>query len=485
MISLPPRIPLTDGPVIIAGVGASFGVSRDEVRALLTLALDQAGIPLKYLSALVTVDSKAREDGLVALAAELDIPLLAHQAEKLAEVHVPHPSAQVRDAVGTASVAEASAMLGAPEWSARRLGASVELIVGKTASPRATVAIARHWLADLRHHGDQELAPGMLDLAVNVSTEPVPSWLTDAIGSAVTDLSHYPDARAATAAVAASHGRSEAEVLLTAGAAEAFTLIAQSLIRFLSNPKAVVVHPQFTEPEVALRAAQWPMGREVLRVDDWFALHPARVPADANVVVVGNPTNPTGTLHPVQRILRLRKPGRILVVDEAFMDSVPDETESMLAHRDLTGVLVIRSLTKTWGLAGLRIGYLVGDPELIAAAAEVQPHWSVSSPALAAATVCVSDEARVEATRRAELVCAERERLRSALRSRQFTVAPESAGPFLLTRHPGRPELHRELREADIAVRRADTFPGLGAGWVRVSVRDAAVTDRLLAVIDA
>ena len=111
--------------------------------------------------------------------------------------------------------------------------------------------------------------------------------------------------------------------------------------------------------------------------------------AASDLVVIGNPTNPTGVLHPAAVITSLRRPGRILVIDEAFMDCVPGETETMIGN-DMTGLLVLRSLTKTWGLAGLRAGYVIGDPTLIAAMQRQQPPWSVSTPALAA-TVALPD----------------------------------------------------------------------------------------------
>ncbi len=333
---------------------------------------------------------------------------------------------------------------------------------------------------DLAHHGDAELAPGLLDLAVNVRPDPLPDWLSTAILAACGRLDGYPDPRAATAAIAARHRRPVSEVLLTAGAAEAFTLIAQGL----PVGRAAIVYPQFTEPEVALRAAGWQIERVLLDPGDGFALHPELIPEDCSLLVVGNPTNPTGTLHAGALLRGLCRPGRTVVVDEAFMDSIPDEPESLAGLADLSGLLVVRSLTKTWGLAGLRIGYLLGDPALIAAARAVQPRWSVSVPALAAAAACMRPVAIEECRRRADLVAGERERLRKGLSERGFQVADRSFGPFLLVRHPGRPGLHAELRRYRIAVRRSDTFPGLGAGWLRISVRDAAGTARLLATLD-
>ncbi len=83
-------------------------------------------------------------------------------------------------------------------------------------------------------------------------------------------------------------------MLLTAGAAEAFVLLA----RALKVRRPVVVHPQFTEPEAALRDAGHSVDRVLLRAEDGFRLDPALVPEDADLVVIGNPTNPTSILHP-------------------------------------------------------------------------------------------------------------------------------------------------------------------------------------------
>jgi histidinol-phosphate aminotransferase len=235
---------------------------------------------------------------------------------------------------------------------------------------------------DLAHHGDAEVGPGLVDLAVNVRTDPMPPWLAEPLARSLADLASYPDPRPAVAALAARHRRPVDEVLLTAGAAQAFVLIAQAL-RDARHP--VVVHPQFTEPEAALLAAGHQVDRVILQADIGFRLDPALVPSDADLVVLGNPTNPTSVSHPAATVARLARPDRVLVVDEAFADTIPGEPESLAARRDLPGVLVLRSLTKTWGLAGLRVGYLLGDAALLRRLAAVQPLWPVSTPALAAA----------------------------------------------------------------------------------------------------
>ncbi|GAA4101779.1 histidinol-phosphate/aromatic aminotransferase/cobyric acid decarboxylase-like protein [Nocardioides kongjuensis] len=329
-------------------------------------------------------------------------------------------------------------------------------------------------MVDLRHHGDVE-ARGMLDLAVNVYDGPRPAWLDAALRSSLDEVGAYPDPSAARAAVAAHHARSEDDVLVTAGAAEAFTLVAR--LRAWRRP--VVVHPQFTEPHAALEQAGHTVTPVVLR--EPFTLDPALVPQDADLVVVGNPTNPTGVLHPAALLDGLRRPGRLVVVDEAFMDCVPGEPES-LAGGPLDGMVVLRSLTKHWGIPGIRAGYVVGDPLVVAELARAQTPWSVGTTAAAAVVACTGPEAAPEATRRAEQVRDWREHLEKGLADLGIHHLPATASFVLARVGDG---VHAALRERGIAVRRADTFPGLDGSWIRIAVRPPDTTNELLRALSA
>lgn len=335
---------------------------------------------------------------------------------------------------------------------------------------------------DLRHHGDAEVrGENLTDLAVNVRTHTPPEWLRERIAASLTSLAAYPDGSSARAAVAGRHGLPVERVLLTAGAAEAFVLIA----RALPARRPVVVHPQFTEPEAALRAAGHGVGRVLLRAEDGFRLDPEAVPEEADLVVIGNPTNPTSVLHPVALLERLARPGRTLVVDEAFMDVVPGEREALCDRTDVPGLVVLRSLTKTWGLAGLRIGYVLAAPETVALLSEAQPLWPVSSPALAAAEACMEPRALVEAAEAADRITVDRAHLLAGLAEfSEVEVVEAARGPFVLVRLERAAEVRERLRLLGFAARRGDTFPGLGPQWLRLAVRDRATTNRFLQALD-
>lgn len=337
----------------------------------------------------------------------------------------------------------------------------------------------------LRHHGDVDAAPGLLDFAVNVRGATPPGWLTDRLAATLTRLGRYPSAAddsAAREVVAARHGRDAGDVLVLSGAAEGFALLPALAPRY-----AAVVHPTFTEPEAALRSAGIPVVR--VPTDGEHRLVPARVPDGADLVVLGNPTNPTSVLHPADTVRALARPGRVLVVDEAFADAVPGEAES-LACDAVPGVLVLRSLTKTWALPGLRAGYALGAPELLARLATPRPPWPVSTLVLEAVTACNEPRAVAEAAEAAAETARHREWLADRLAALPGVhVHQPAAGPFLLLRVPNGDRVRAALSHGGVAVRRADTFPGLTPDHLRVAVRPpamaTALVDALRAALDS
>ncbi|MDK9674922.1 cobyrinate a,c-diamide synthase [Propionibacterium freudenreichii] len=333
---------------------------------------------------------------------------------------------------------------------------------------------------DLTHHGDRDVLPGLVDLAVNVRDVRPPAWLVERIVASSDQWAHYPDQREATRAVALRHGVNPDQVLLTAGSSEAFSLIAHGF-----SPRwAVVVHPQFTEPEVALRNAGRPVGRLVLHASDGFQFDHELLDPRADMVVIGNPTNPTGVLHSAASLRALCRPGRVVVVDEAFMDAVPGEPESLIGAR-MDGLLVTRSFTKTWSVPGLRIGYVVGDPALIRILAHEQPCWPISTPALVTARECSTPRAVEQATSDARQAAQDRRHLVARLAGIGIQTVGEARAPFVLVDLRAHPPggLRAGLRTLGFTVRSGESFPGLGAGWLRLAVRHPDISDAFVAAL--
>ncbi|MGH2801423.1 MAG: bifunctional adenosylcobinamide kinase/adenosylcobinamide-phosphate guanylyltransferase [Thermoleophilaceae bacterium] len=325
----------------------------------------------------------------------------------------------------------------------------------------------------LRSHGDAALAPGLADHAVNVMSGGPPDWLRAALHDALDSDGHrYPDERPAAAALAALHGRDAAEVVPTNGAAEALWLLPAALRPTL----AACVHPAFTEAEAALRAHGVPVARVLRDPDRDFALDPAAVPDAADLVVVGNPASPSGTLDPAAALLALRRPGRVLVVDEAFMDLVPGEPGT-LVRDPLPDVIVVRSLTKSMALPGVRAGYAVAAPALAQRLRAARPAWSANAVALAALTAVAERPEVLAAT--AERAAQGRADLAERLDGLAGVRTWPGAANFCLVCVADGPEVVAALRERGIAVRPAASFPGLGPGHLRITARSAPENERV------
>jgi histidinol-phosphate/aromatic aminotransferase/cobyric acid decarboxylase-like protein/adenosyl cobinamide kinase/adenosyl cobinamide phosphate guanylyltransferase len=327
--------------------------------------------------------------------------------------------------------------------------------------------------ADLRRHGDELVRPGDADHAVSVMAGGPPAWLREQLESAlVTGIGAYPSEVEAVAALAALHGRDPAEVVPVNGAAQALWLLPAALRPSL----AACVHPAFTEGEAALRAHGVPVVRVLRDPERGFALDPEAVPEAADLVLAGNPVSPSGTLDPAAALLALRRPRRTVVVDEAFMDLVPGEPGSLVRDAP-SDVVVVRSLTKSLAIPGLRAGYAVAAAPLADRLRAVRPPWSVNALALAAlAAAARRPDALAAAARRAER---EREDLVRRLAGIERVRTWPASASFCLVEVPDGPRVAAALRDARIAVRPAASFPGLGAGHLRITARGAEENARL------
>jgi histidinol-phosphate aminotransferase len=174
-------------------------------------------------------------------------------------------------------------------------------------------------------------------------------------------------------------------------------------------------------------------------------------------------------LHRREQLLALRRPGRILVIDEAFADAVPGEPDS-LAGFSLPDVLVLRSLTKTWSLAGLRVGYALGSPDVLAQLTTQRTHWAVGTLQLEAIAACCAAEAVAEAAAGAVRLAALRAEMVAGLASVGARVV-DGRAPFVLFSVRDAEDVRTRLLDKGIAIRRCDTFVGLNERYLRAAVR--------------
>jgi cobalamin biosynthesis protein CobC len=218
-----------------------------------------------------------------------------------------------------------------------------------------------------------------IDLSTGINRMPYP--LPALPLSAWTDLPTKP-AMAALLAAARSAYRTEAPIAALSGAQGAIQLIPH-----LARPGlARILAPTYNEHAAALRRAGW-------RVEEVSSLGAL---AGADLALVVNPNNPTGAHHaPADLLALLPQTGR-LVVDESFADPVPGL--SLAARAGQGGLVVLRSFGKFYGLAGLRLGFVLGSEDDVAQLAEMAGPWPVSGAALAIGTRALLDESWQEET---------------------------------------------------------------------------------------
>ncbi|HEY2054604.1 MAG TPA: Rv2231c family pyridoxal phosphate-dependent protein CobC [Solirubrobacterales bacterium] len=459
------------GDALAAAAAGGDRVLIDGLGAWIAAVLHRAGAfddpSAEHLDA-VGQRVEAEIEALVGLSREVELTVVAEEA---GSGMLPASAASRRwlDLLGTAT----QRLAGVAE--------RAELVVAGRAIPlsavRAPAEGAEVDLRELRHHGDTELREGDADHAVNVLAGGPPPWLRQALDAALErDAARYPDDSAARAALADLHGRDPEEIVPTNGAAEALWLLPTALRPTL----AACVHPGFTEAEAALRAHGVPVVRVLRDPERSFALDPEAVPEAADLVILGNPASPSGTLDPADAILALRRPGRVVVVDEAFMDFVPGGAPTLVGEH-LGGVIVVRSLTKVLAIPGLRAGYAVGVPGLAERLRSARPPWSANVLALAALEAAARHPRELAAI--AERVAAERDDLAARLSEVGGVRTWPSVANFCLLEVDDGDRLAARLRERGIAVRTASSFPGLDRRHVRVTARDPEANARLVAAL--
>ncbi|WII36641.1 threonine-phosphate decarboxylase CobD [Paenibacillus thiaminolyticus] len=334
-----------------------------------------------------------------------------------------------------------------------------------------------------------------VDFSANINPLGPPPSVMARLAEELAGIIHYPDPghRRMKEALSRRLQVGSEQLLIGNGAAECMALAILA-----HAPRAVgVVAPCFSEYEALSRQ----FGADVVRVigqasrdylADWPDLE--RLMADADVVFLGQPNNPTGAVYErgmLEEAGRLaERNGTLLIMDEAFIDFLPDEEEASLLRFAAASrnVLVIRSLTKFYAIPGLRLGYAAGHPDTIRALASKQVTWSVNGLALAAGEALLLDEAADDyAERTRSLIAGEREwlsRQLTALGLRLWTsranfLLVEAAAPWSAR------SLQEELGRRGVLIRNCDGYAGLGAGHFRIAVKDRQANKRLVEALQA
>jgi histidinol-phosphate aminotransferase len=325
----------------------------------------------------------------------------------------------------------------------------------------------------------------VIKLASNENPQGCSARVIAAIAQSAPKSNLYPDFYTYDLqhAIAAHVGVTASQVLTGAGSSELIVLAAQA---YLDTQRAALF-PQYSFH--SYRSAVQAVGGEaiVVPVRDWhpdFDAMLAALTARTHVVYLASPNNPTGiSADPVEleRFVEVLPEHILLVLDEAYREYVAPEkrldTLRLLARR--RNLLIMRTFSKIHGLAGLRVGYGLGDPTVLQTLRLLQAPFSVNSVAQVAACAALGDPSFALESYRFNL--AERQRMAHEFAARQIEQLP-SQGNFILARVGDGERVATDLRRQGVIVRPVNNY-GLRE-WVRVTVGLPEQNDAFFAKLD-
>ena len=275
-----------------------------------------------------------------------------------------------------------------------------------------------------------------------------------------TALSLYPgvSAGALTSAVASYVGVDPGEVAAGCGSDD----LIDAAFRAVAEPGAVLAHPTPSFSMVPIFArlnGLQPVAVPLTR--DGAADADAMIATGARIIYLCSPNNPTGTITPADVVRRIvRDSNAIVMLDGAYAEFAPDLEDLLKEAPSLGRLLVLRTFSKAWGLAGLRVGYAVGGTELVRAVRKANGPYKVNALAERAACVALAEDATWMRARAADAVVA-RERVTRALRAMGLSPL-DSRGNFVCVPVPDARALAGRLAERGVAVRAFAGIPVFG-----------------------
>jgi threonine-phosphate decarboxylase len=341
------------------------------------------------------------------------------------------------------------------------------------------------------HGGYHGANPKMLDFSVNINPMGMPPQLRYDLIATIDELGRYPELMGTSHRnrLAGRLGVDPGQVILGNGATELIYLFAKSMCR--SDSRALIVEPTFNEYRRALMMNGWET------IDGWQASAESDFRMDAgalaqtiaekqpHAVFICNPNNPTGMAYSCDYLRQLMDacdPGILWFIDESFIDFSTKESSLALVEEERP-VLLLRSMTKFFGVPGLRIGYALGHGAIIHAMERYKEPWTVSAFALQSVDTVFRDTRFIQSSR--EFMKKERHRVYVELSKLSGLKVYQSAADFHLCRLKDgtAAALNEGLNARGINIRTCEDFAGLGPAYFRAAVKKKEDNDQLLAAL--
>lgn len=326
-----------------------------------------------------------------------------------------------------------------------------------------------------------------IDFSVNTAPFPLQAKITANWSEYLETITKYPDplSEQLKEVIAGKEQLATSEILVGNGAAQLIFLIAM----FFAEKRVVIVEPTFSEYRDACKTFS-------CQVEAHHLLKPWQLDIEKlintcknkDLLFICNPNNPTGVAYSAQEleflIARVASLGVTVVVDEAFYDFKLDGATVIELVKKYPNLVVLRSLTKMYGIAGIRLGYLAANSTFIKNISPFQNPWSVNGLAQKIGSECLQDTAYVKKIQ--EFFAQERQRIFPILENYDYEISKSEVNFYLLKEKNKQEDclpLIKYLIKHGIIPRHTYNFPSLDGNYLRLAIKTKAENNQLLTVL--
>ncbi|TFE04171.1 pyridoxal phosphate-dependent aminotransferase [Jeotgalibacillus salarius] len=333
-----------------------------------------------------------------------------------------------------------------------------------------------------------ETPDAVIDFSENSIPTGPPTRLKEQWARWYNAISSYPDpeGRGLKKLIANKHQVNEAQLLLGNGASE----LMMTALRKFQGKTVGVIHPAFSEYERVIKAngafTHHIYSTELMGFQpDDHEIH-AFLSEPDRALFICNPNNPTGIRLERETLLSwlvtAEKSGSTLLLDEAFID-MAGEQYSLADYTGSPSLLIFRSMTKMYSIAGLRLGYLLANEETVKEISQWLPHWNVNQLALLGGETVLQDQLYTDEVR--SFISKERSYFTDALRDIGFKVS-ESAANYVCIQPPDAKQteaLWQFLLREGLVLRHTYNYKGLDGAWLRIGMKLPEQNQKLIKAV--
>ena len=338
-------------------------------------------------------------------------------------------------------------------------------------------------------YGTKNPNPQMIDFSSSVNPLGCHPGVKRYLKKQLDLISEYPDPNSSDLRTNLSWftGVRKKQIVVGNGATE---IIYNFCKTFLNKKTPVLIPiPTFSEYEVSAKLCECKISFfKTMDLSKNLQKFIMKIPRNGCIFIC-NPNNPTGILIKKKEMLKIisaaKKKSSLVFIDETFIELVPESNESVIKYiKNHENLFILRSLTKSFGLAGIRIGYGVSNSQIIDPLQKIKIPWNVSYMAQRAASAAICYHPFLEKT--CKLIKKEKDFISSNLaKSKKFTCYNSSTNFILVKTKIKSRLLQKKLQRKKILIRDCSTFRGLNQNYIRIAVKTRKENIKLVKALEA